>query len=87
MNEYAEYDKEVTLFRVGSHVLRQKRGTFIGGRFSKQKTSLFLGPREAKYRKDQARQERDGFAVPDMSFHECFQLTRFTDDGDPDTFV
>ena len=50
MVEYMDYDEGVRVFALGAStpsptILRQKRGTFIGGRFSRLKTAVFLGRR------------------------------------------
>jgi hypothetical protein len=68
-------------------VLEQVRGTFIGGRFSRTKTAIFLGRRIRCYFNDPPRVRNDRFVVEGLPFRQAVACILYVDDGSFGSFV
>jgi hypothetical protein len=92
MTAFLEYDDGVDLLVLGALsddpvVLQQIRGTFIGGRFSRAKTAIFLGRRLWAYLRDWRRVEADRFYVVGMTWEQLVCILTYVDDGNFSSFV
>ena len=88
---YSAYEERVNYVVLGSgpsaRVLRQIRGTAMGGRFSKFKCSVLMGKREGAFIRDVEKQNCLKFAIPGFQLHELFSMLRYIDDANPCSLV
>jgi len=92
MHQFMVYDNKVRLLVLGGDtldpvVLSQDRGTFIGGRFSRAKTVIFLGRRAWRYLHDKEATQRDKFAVPGYSLENLIAIVTYVDDASLASFA
>ena len=82
---YWKYEGELRYFCLGSGqdtvILEQARGCAMGGRLSRQRTSVYLGAGEARFRTSPKKQRRHNYFVDGVPFDALFTMTRFVDDA------
>ncbi len=83
--DYWLYEGALGYFCLGdwksTQILHQHRGCFMGGRLSRQKTSVILGKEEGLFRHSVRRQIQWGFWFFGYTLEQIFSMIRYVDDG------